>query len=37
MSLEEAGQFNSADTSGRFRPTTDICTRYQTVLFDFDH
>lgn len=28
---------NSADTSGRFRPTTDICIRYQTVLFDFDH
>ena len=28
---------NSVDTSGRFRPTTDICIRYQTVLFDFDH
>lgn len=28
---------NSVDTSGRFRPTTDICIRYHTVLFDFDH
>ena len=37
MMHTKAFSANSADTSGRFRPTTYICIRYQTVLFDFDH